>query len=251
MTELNLKPDYGIDAPKVVRNLIVLGTILILFGVLRPLYPHFLPEHAAKILLGFAPSIQASGYGLIFGAMLMLWGSRVGKLQLRDRVLAALHWHGDERVLDVGCGHGLMLIGAAKRLRTGKAIGIDLWSQVDQARNSSEAALRNAQIEGVSHRVEVQTGDACKLPFENASFDMVLSSWALHNIERREQRAQALAEIVRVLKPGGRAVIIDIRHAREYAQFFHERGLELISISAPNFLFFIPTQTVIVSKSIR
>jgi hypothetical protein len=38
----------------------------------------------------------------------MLWGSKVGKLRLRDKVLNALRWRGDETVLDVGCGHGLL-----------------------------------------------------------------------------------------------------------------------------------------------
>ena len=248
MTPSDDKPDYGIDAPKVVRNFIVLGTVFILFGVLRPLFPLYLPEPVAKILLGLAPSIESIGCGFIFTACLMLWGSKAGKFRLRDSVLDAMRWRGDERVLDVGCGHGLMMIGAAKRLRTGKAIGIDLWSQDDQSRNSADATLRNAQIEGVSHRVEIKTGDARKLPFENTSFDVVLSSWALHNIKKREERDQALAEIVRVLKPGGRVAIIDIRHAREYARFFHQQGLELVSISAPSFLFFIPTHTIVACK---
>ena len=63
---------------------------------------------------------------LITGAV-MVWSSRVAKLKLRDRVLDAITWRGDEKVLDVGCGPGLMLIGAAKRLKSGKATGIDIW----------------------------------------------------------------------------------------------------------------------------
>jgi cyclopropane fatty-acyl-phospholipid synthase-like methyltransferase len=57
----------------------------------------------------------------------MLWGSKFVKFRLRDKWLNSISWCGDEKVLDIGCGHGLMLIGAAKRLRDGKAIGIDLW----------------------------------------------------------------------------------------------------------------------------
>jgi arsenite methyltransferase len=67
--------------------------------------------------------------------------------------------------LDVGCGRGLMLVGAGKWLTSGKAIGIDLWQQQDQANNSSSATLSNAAIEGVADRIEVKTADMCELPF--------------------------------------------------------------------------------------
>src|SRR3546814_19951441 len=98
----------------------------------------------------------------------MLWGSKIGKVRLRDKVLATLPWRGDERVLDVGCGHGLMLAGAAQRLLTGRVIGIDIWRSEDQARNSPEATLRNMRLEGVSERVEVRTADARDLPFDRS-----------------------------------------------------------------------------------
>jgi cyclopropane fatty-acyl-phospholipid synthase-like methyltransferase len=77
---------------------------------------------------------MGSGFG--FGALLLLWSSLVGKFRARDALLNAVPWRGDEQVLDVGCGHGLMLIGAAKRLSTGRATGIDIWQDVDQANNS-------------------------------------------------------------------------------------------------------------------
>jgi arsenite methyltransferase len=61
-------------------------------------------------------------------AILMRWGSRVGKLRLRDRLLDTVAWRGDEQVLDAGCGHGLLLLGAARHLTSGRAIGIDRLS---------------------------------------------------------------------------------------------------------------------------
>ena len=72
----------------------------------------------------------------------------MGKLRLRDRVLDGLALRGDEQVLDVGCGHGLMLLGAAKRLKKGKAIGVDIWQKEDQAGNDPEATRENARREG-------------------------------------------------------------------------------------------------------
>ena len=130
-----------------------------------------------------------------------------------------------KQVLDVGCGHGLMLIGAAKRLTTGRATGIDIWQNVDQANNSANATLRNAELEGV--RVDVRDGDAhARSRSGDATFDVVVSSLALHNIYNAEEREQALAEIARVLKPGGHAAIFDVRHG--YAPFFERNGFTIM-----------------------
>ena len=71
---------------------------------------------------------------------------------------------GCEQVLDVGCGRGLMLIGAAKRLNTGRAIGVDIWKMEDQSQNLPTAALANAKIEFVAERVEVRTADMRGVP---------------------------------------------------------------------------------------
>ncbi len=148
----------------------------------------------------------------------MFWGSKFGKLRLRDKIISSIPWRGDERVLDVGCGHGLMLIGAAKRLTSGKAVGIDLWQKEDQSDNSREATLQNVHLENVTDRIELLDGDARKLPFADKSFDVILSSWAIHNIYDRAGRETAIHEIVRVLKPGGRLLIADIRHTAQYAR---------------------------------
>ena len=101
----------------------------------------------------------------------MAWDSKFGKVRERERLLDLLTWKGGERVLDVGCGRGLLLIGAAKRLTTGTAAGIDLWQQEDLSDNRPEATLENARLEGVANRVEVHTADMRELPFPDGSFD--------------------------------------------------------------------------------
>jgi len=238
------KPNYGIDAPKVVLGLFLAGILGLATG-LASMAMGSRPGRWTGWIAG--PSLWMGGTFLLESAV-MWWGSRIGKLRFRDKIIQAIPWRGDEQVLDVGCGHGLMLIGAAKRLRGGKAIGIDLWQKEDQAGNSRAATLRNVESENVTEVVELRDGDARKLPFAGAAFDIVLSSWALHNIYDRSQRDQAVREIIRVLKPGGCATIIDIRHAREYAQIFRENRMVGVKLAGPNFLFVIPTLTLTATK---
>jgi arsenite methyltransferase len=239
------KADYGLDAPVVVRRLALGGLALVSVGLAL----HYLPTTADfRWLRQWALGGLSSGVGCLLTAGVMVWGSKIGKLRLRDRVLATFSWRGDERVLDVGCGHGLMLIGAANHLTRGKALGLDLWKKEDQAGNSRAATQENVQREGVADRVELHDGDARALPFADGSFDLVLSSWALHNIYEGAGRAQAVREICRVLQPGGRVALTDIRHAAEYAREFQQAGMVNVRRSWPNFLFVTPTVTVFAEK---
>ena len=68
-------------------------------------------------------------------------------------------WRGDEKVLDVGCGRGLFLIGAAERLTTGKATGVDIWQSEDLSNNTGDAVMANAKAEGVAAKVKIETAE--------------------------------------------------------------------------------------------
>jgi ubiquinone/menaquinone biosynthesis C-methylase UbiE len=171
----------------------------------------------------------------------MIVASKFGKFRVRDALMSRIAWRGDERVLDIGCGHGLLLVAAAKRLTTGRAIGIDIWSQVDQGDNHPENTARNARIEGVADRVEIRDCDARKLDFPDESFDVVVSSLALHNIREKPERDQAIREIVRVLKAGGQVAIYDIKCISEYQQIFLESGMEQVRLSGRSYWYLAPT----------
>ena len=145
-----------------------------------------------------------------------LHGTLRGKFRLWAELLASLNLRGDERILDMGCGRGAVLLMAAQHLTTGRAVGVDLWRTIDQSGNSAEATERNAVAEGVAERVELHTGDMRVLPFADDSFDLVLSSLAVHNISGRAGREKAISEAVRVLRPGGRLMIVDVRATRQY-----------------------------------
>jgi len=218
----NRVPNYGIDAPVAVRNLFivaVLGVISLITRLLGVWSRQDLIAVIARPLIGAGLSCGAMG-------LWMIYDSKIGKVREREEYLDKIAWRGDERVLDVGCGLGLFLIGAAKRLSTGRAVGIDKWQQEDLSGNNAAGTLNNAMIEGVADKVEVHTGDARKLPFGDASFNVVLSSMALHNIYDAGERQTAVREIARVLGSGGRVLIADVRHIRRYAATLRDAGLD-------------------------
>ena len=229
-----MKVDYGLDAPGVVRGFAIAGVLLALATVAvvvagLPVAPELFGLSAAMFLATVAA---------------MLHSSRRGKLIERDRLLDGLRLRGDEDVLDVGCGRGLLLLGAARRLPEGHAVGIDLWSATDQSGNSRTATLANAEAEGVGDRVEVLDGDMRALPFAPGSFDVVVSSIAIHNLPVAEERERACHEIARVLRPGGRVAVLDLRATGEYVIAFEDAGLVDVARSGRSFRMYPPVRVV-------
>src|SRR5437879_1863149 len=116
------KPNYGLDAPGVVGILALVALVgLVLFlTAMAGLWSGDLGGiPLASIGIGFTFTCGST-------ALLMIYESKIGKVRGRDKLLNLIPWRGDEQVLDVGCGRGLMLIGAAKKLKTGMAFGIDI-----------------------------------------------------------------------------------------------------------------------------
>jgi ubiquinone/menaquinone biosynthesis C-methylase UbiE len=218
------RADYGIDAPRVVRNQFVVGGLGLSAWGIAFAASRFGGAHIPQGMLGFVGMAFGTGMLCTLLGVWMVWESKVGKIRRRERLLHSIDWTGAERVLDVGCGRGLLLIGAAKRLSTGKATGIDIWQAEDLSGNRPEDTLENARKEGVADRVDVQTADVRQIPYADASFDVVVSRAVIHNLYKEEDRDQAIREISRVLKPGGRAVIDDIRHHGQYTRIFLQNG---------------------------
>ncbi|HZS28093.1 MAG TPA: class I SAM-dependent methyltransferase [Candidatus Angelobacter sp.] len=235
------KPDYGIDAPGVVRNLLVIGVVLILSGILFPVI------HIGQVTILWSASAFWPGGSFLLSGFLMLAYAKWGKFRHRDRMLNMISWRGDEQVLDVGTGRGLLLIGAARRLTTGKSIGIDVWSTKDLSGNALERTQANVEVEGVKGKVELRSDDARKLSFADDAFDVVLSNLCIHNIPDKQGRAQACREIARVLKPGGTALISDFVLTGFYKKAFEQEGLKT-SRTAFNFLTYPPLRVVRAEK---
>jgi SAM-dependent methyltransferase len=204
------RPDYGIDAPRVILNLGVLGTVLVLAGLgLRYERGH-----------GWGWGLVWWGSAWISTALLMLLYAKFGKFRQRDRILELASLGAGVSVLDVGCGRGLLAIGAARR--GARAIGVDIFQKEDLSGNTLERTLANVRAEKVE--VDVRHEDARALSFADGTIDRVVSNLCLHNIYDKAERQKALQQIARVLKPGGRAVISDYKLVDEYAAFFAQQG---------------------------
>jgi arsenite methyltransferase len=237
--------DYGIDAPLIPRAWFGRAGWSVAVGFAfwfmnRQDYPGPAARVLAVLAL-LALACAAIGWFKIHS-------SRDGKLHLREQLLDQLALKGDEKVLDVGCGRGLLAIGAAKRLKTGKVTGIDLWNPQDLSGNSADAAKENAKAEGVADRVRFETGDARKLVYPDSHFDAVISANAFHTLADDHEREQALHETLRVLKPGGRLVIFDTAETGYYAQVLRASGAHDVTLSPWSFLWCLPSRSVTARK---
>jgi len=164
------------------------------------------------------------------GAGLYLYATTRGKLRVWNEQLDAIPPLGRKRILDIGCGRGLVAILAALRFRNSCVTGLDLWRVADQSGNSYQAAHLNAVRNRVSDRVFFRTADMVNLPFDSGHFDVVTASMSIHNLPSKEQRRQALTEAVRVLAPSGTLVIVDIQYGVDYARELQDLGVEVAPV---------------------
>jgi ubiquinone/menaquinone biosynthesis C-methylase UbiE len=109
---------------------------------------------------------------------------------------------GSEIVLDIGAGSGYFSLAVAKKLRTGKVICLDLSEEMLQH------LKQTAERKGLQERIQLLYTAASSTGLEDQSVDLVVSNFVLHELSNPET---VLREMLRVLKPGGWAIITDFR----------------------------------------
>ena len=135
----------------------------------------------------------------LLGAILVLGRGSA----MRERTIALAHLVPGESVLEVGCGTGEIAMRAKARTgATGSVAGIDPSPEMIAVARQ-KAAQANLDIDYRVASVEA-------LPFADATFDVVLSSLMMHHLPE-DLKPRALAEIRRVLKPGGRLLVVDFK----------------------------------------
>lgn len=129
---------------------------------------------------------------------------------------------GKGRVLDIGAGTGRSSIMVLTARPQATLVAADLFGQSFEdhfgpGQSPQERLLANLRLAGVDNRATIETADMRQLPFPSASFDALVSAYAVDHVNR-EASAKALAEAFRVVKPGGDFLLILISNDR-WAKF--------------------------------
>ena len=152
--------------------------------------------------------------------MLLWFLSRGKEGEMREKALRLARLSSGESVLDIGCGTGTLAIAAKRRVgATGMACGVDASPQM-LARAIKKACKAGLEVDFRNAAVEA-------LPFRDSQFDVVLSTLMLHHLPEK-LRQECLREVRRVLKPGGRVLIIDFGppepRQKSIIDHFHHHG---------------------------
>jgi len=215
---------------------LILGAILVAAALLLAHWPAAWPvvgTAAATAVVMHVGAALLAGLGVLVAGLGTLWsrtvagrdaagaaGATIRWARLYDVVVAMLSFGREariraaaldvaglspgERVLDVGCGTGTLALAARRRVGSGGAV-----HGVDAAAEMVARARTKAQRAGLDVAFDVATAQA--LPFADASFDVALCTLALHHLPDHA-RGTALAEMRRVVRPGGRVLIVEIGH---------------------------------------
>ncbi|CAA0815948.1 S-adenosyl-L-methionine-dependent methyltransferases superfamily protein [Striga hermonthica] len=245
---------YGLDGWQTPLFLFAHAVVFSILAVLFLLYFEpmctFLEHQAlpgpasARFAAGFAGSVTAlSAVCLFYAAVDFLYSAAPLRWEMSQRVVSAVSdWSAVRNALDLGCtGRGMLMNAVALQLKksgsSGRVVGLNSTrcGPIDPA-----CILRTAGLEGVQKYVTCRPGDPRTLPFSDGYFDVVVSATFLHTVGREfgpgsaaaaAERARVLGEVVRVLRPGGVAVVWDVVHAPEYARRLSEMRMEDVRIS--------------------
>ena len=159
---------------------------------------------------------------------LLVWLFTFGRERaFREKILRLARLEPGESVLDLGCGTGSLAVAAKRQLGTaGTVYGIDRSPEM-LARADKKA--RKAGVDVVFTNAAAQA-----LPFPDGQFDIVLSTLVLHHLPKKG-REEFAGEAIRVLRPGGRLLLVDFAkppHQRSVFRFHRHGHVDLERVAA-------------------
>lgn len=149
-------------------------------------------KHIREMFDGIAPSYDRLNHLMSLGV-----DKRWRKRALKEVVDGSV-----QQILDVACGTGDSTIAIAKAANPGSRI-----TGVDISEGMMALLMEKAAHEGVHDRIRLKVADGENLPFTDASFHRITCAFGIRNFEHKEK---GLLEFLRVLKPGGKAVILEL-----------------------------------------
>ena len=213
-----MKPDYKNWMPKgmVLSAVIVTAVFLLLsiiFGFTGLISGVLKTVLFIVFLVGTVIGLCASLWMILMYRAFSYNGKRQMSRQIIEGVAEYIKLPDGSKGLDVGCGSGALAIACAKRNPNASFVGIDRWGK-EYASFNKPLCENNAKAEGVTN-VTFSQGNACRLDFDDETFDAVTSNYVYHNIPSNDRQA-ILLETLRVLKKGGTFAIHDIFSRSKY-----------------------------------
>ena len=213
-----MKPNYENWMPKwmvvsayIGAKILLIASIIFLLFAINASPTFFIPFGVSLALGGFVLSVA-----ILFHKMRVDFdydGKRHLMKTVAEGTVQYVSLKKGDKALDVGCGSGVLTIALAKRFPDAEIFGIDRWGK-EYASFNKPLCEKNARIEGVDNTRFLQ-GNAVKLPFEDESFDAIVSNYVYHNIPTLDRQA-ILLESLRTLKKGGSFAIHDIFSKAKY-----------------------------------
>jgi SAM-dependent methyltransferase len=147
---------------------------------------------------------------LYFAAARYMFSPMGGNIQdkVQELLLSNVDWDGSGKALDIGCGNGPLSVKLACKYPQAQVLGVDSWG--GNWDYSLQVCRRNAELSGVADRVSFKQVEVSSLPFEDDSFDLVVSNLVFHEVREAADKRQPIREALRVLKPGGQLVLQDL-----------------------------------------
>jgi ubiquinone/menaquinone biosynthesis C-methylase UbiE len=194
------EPNYGTWIRK--KKMYAFGIIDLIFiglafcGLIHPLF-----------LIAVIPALIFLYITFIVSLTYFQFSAKGGDYQTKVHALIVERVTVKKKLLDIGCGNGHLTIKLAKRHPDRLAVGLDYWGR--EWEYGEATCKTNARLENASN-IDFIQGSASKLPFEDESFDCVVSCLTFHEVQNVLEKEDCMREALRVLAQNGNFVFLDL-----------------------------------------